>query len=392
MTTLKTRLFLFTILLVLLSCSQKKHNVSNKEDTTNVKKEALFKGEPLKIAVIGLTHAHVHWILSDNDAVSIIGIVEPNKDLAQRLTKQYGYSMDIVYNSMEALYKEIKPEAVTAFNSIHDHLEVVRFFAPKGIHIMVEKPLAVSWEHAQEMQQIANKYNVHLLTNYETSWYGSNHKAYDIAISNHKLGSIQRMVFHHGHPGPIEIGCNQEFLDWLTDPFLNGGGAVTDFGCYGANIATWLLQGQTPEKVTCITRQFKPEKYPDVDDDATIVLDYKNLQVIIQASWNWSHSRKDMELYGRTGYIICRDDKNLTILEDEKKGPFNLKSTKLPHQINNPFTYLYALVRKDISMIDFDLASLENNLIVVQILEAAKYSARTGRTIEWKDFFDTAKL
>ncbi|WP_350293291.1 Gfo/Idh/MocA family oxidoreductase [uncultured Croceitalea sp.] len=389
MNTLKKSLFLFFLSLLITSCSQQKKETSKTEVTVGTEKEKSFKGTPLKIAVIGLTHAHVHWVLGNNDAVEIIGIVEPNKDLARRLTKQYGYSMDIVYDSMEALYKNVKPEAVTAFNSIYEHLKVVEFFAPKGVHIMVEKPLAVSWEHAQKMEKIANQHKVHLLTNYETSWYGSNHKAYELSIANQKIGALQRMVFHHGHPGPIEIGCNQEFLDWLTDPKLNGGGAVVDFGCYGANLTTWFLQGQTPEKVTCITRQYKPEKYPKVDDDATIILDYKDLQVIIQASWNWSHSRKDLELYGRTGYVICTDDKKLTVLENEKKGPFNLESTKLPHQINNPFTYLHGVVKENIPINTFDLASLENNLIVVQILEAAKQSAKTGKTIDWNHFFKT---
>lgn len=52
------------------------------------------------------------------------------------------------------------------------------------------------------------------------------------------------MEVYDGHQGPVEIKCSEEFLRWLTDPVLNGGGAVTDFGCYGANLATWFFDNQ----------------------------------------------------------------------------------------------------------------------------------------------------
>lgn len=116
--------------------------------------------------------------------------------------------------------------------------------------------------------------DVFLLTNYETTWYGSNHQLYEMVVNQHQVGGIRKMVIHAGHSGPIEIGCNQEFLDWLTDPTLNGGGALTDFGCYGANLITWFMQLQRPQSVTAVTQQIKPEKYPKVDDEATLILCY----------------------------------------------------------------------------------------------------------------------
>jgi predicted dehydrogenase len=63
-----------------------------------------------------------------------------------------------------------KPEAVTAFGSISAHLAVVQACAPKGIHVMVEKPLAVNLDHARQMAALARQHHIHLLTNYETTW------------------------------------------------------------------------------------------------------------------------------------------------------------------------------------------------------------------------------
>ena len=195
-------------------------------------------------------HTHVHWILGREKVgdIEIVGIVEPNRDLAERYSKQHGYSMDIVYETIEEMVEAQKPEAVTAFNTIYDHLEVVEYCAPRGVHVMVEKPLAVSWDHAQKMAVLAREHNIHLLTNYETSWYGSNFEAYKIIHEEQKIGPIRRLIFYTGHPGPIEIGCNEEFLEWLTDPVLNGGGSLTDFGCYGANLTNWLMKGTSTYK------------------------------------------------------------------------------------------------------------------------------------------------
>ena len=77
-----------------------------------------------------------------------------------------------------------------------------------------------------------------------------------------------------GHQGPKEIGCSADFLNWLTDPVKNGGGAVVDFGCYGANLMTGLMNGKAPVSVTAVLRHIKPDVYPKVDDDATILLEY----------------------------------------------------------------------------------------------------------------------
>ncbi len=66
---------------------------------------------------------------------------------------------------------KIKPEAVVAFGSIFDHLAVIEACAPRGIHVMVEKPLAVNMQHANRMAELAEKHHIFLLTDYETSWY-----------------------------------------------------------------------------------------------------------------------------------------------------------------------------------------------------------------------------
>ena len=113
--------------------------------------------KPLRIGIAGLTHTHVHWILGRENLgdIEIVGISEPNKELAMRYSKQHGFDMSLVYNSLDEMIKNSKPEAIVAFASIFEHLEIVEKCAPKGIHVMVEKPLAVNLEHAKKMKSTA---------------------------------------------------------------------------------------------------------------------------------------------------------------------------------------------------------------------------------------------
>ncbi len=367
-TTIARQLFLLSSLFLLLAMPLSVLGQSSKE--------------PLRLGVAGLSHDHVHWILGRPDLgdVEIVGIAEANKELVARLAKHYGFSLDLVFDSLEEMIEEVQPQAVAAFGSVYDHLSVVEACAPKGVHVMVEKPLAVSMEHALKMKALAQKHAIHLLTNYETSWYATNHKAYEM-VQSQQLGDLRKIVVHDGHEGPKEIGVSKEFLEWLTDPILNGAGALTDFGCYGANLITWLTKGDKPEAVMALTQSIKPDIYPKVEDEATILLRYPKMQGIIQASWNWPFSRKDMEVYGSTGYLISENSADLRFRLKDHQVEQRQALNPLTDPYRDPFSLLVAVINNSITLEDYDLPALENNMVVVEILEAAKESARTGKWI-----------
>lgn len=343
---------------------------------------SLLTAAPLRLGIAGLTHDHVKGILrrAERGDVQIVGIAEPNHDLARRYLEQYKLSPSLLYPTLEEMVAQAKPEAVAAFGSTYAHLAVVEACAPKGIHVMVEKPLAVNGEHARRMADLAKEHRVHLITNYETTWYATNHRAYAL-LREGQLGELRKVVVHDGHFGPKENGVTAEFLEWLTDPVLNGGGAVTDFGCYGANLLTWLTAGRRPLAVTAVLQQHKPQVYPKVDDEATILIEYPGAQAIIQASWNWPFSRKDMEIYGATGSVISENRSNLRfrLRGDKAERMETLPRRSSPY--DDAFAYFAGVVQNRISPEPYDLSSLENNLLVVEILDVARESARTGRRI-----------
>jgi predicted dehydrogenase len=260
---------------------------------------------PLRIAIVGMVHGHVEGILSEaarREDIRIVGVYEPDRAVFDRLAAKYKLNPAIYSASLDAMLDTAKPEAVSVMTSIKDHLMAVEACAPRGVHLLLEKPLAYSNDDARRMAELAARHKVLVLTNYETSWYASLREAKRLVDSG-EFAPIRRMTFRHGHKGPKEIGCQPEFLAWLTDPVGNGGGAIVDFGCYGAVLSTWLMNGQRPTSVTATASTLKPAMYPNVDDDATIILTYPTATAVIGASWAWTHDNKEADIYTERGSI-----------------------------------------------------------------------------------------
>ncbi|MCW3091277.1 MAG: Gfo/Idh/MocA family oxidoreductase [Ferruginibacter sp.] len=339
---------------------------------------------PLRLAVAGLKHGHAPFIFARKGKtdVNVVGIYEPDTELAGRYAVKYSLDKQLFYTDLAKMLDAVKPEALAAYGSIFDHLAAVEACAPRGIHVMVEKPLATNLTQAKRMEQLASQHRIYLLTNYETSWYPSVAKTLQLVNDSNFIGHKRKVVVHDGHEGPKEIGVGKEFLDWLTDPVQNGGGAVVDFGCYGANLMTCLMGDEKPVSVTAVLRNFKPDVYTKVDDEATIIVSYPTAQCIIQASWNWPFSRKDMEVYGDSGYIIAVNNQSMRTKNRQTKNEQNITVTSKEVAVyEDPFSYFRDVVRGKISIPKNGLYSLENNVMVVRILEAAKESAKKGQTV-----------
>jgi predicted dehydrogenase len=244
---------------------------------------------------------------------------------------------------------------------------------------MVEKPLTISYKDALAIQDAAQRGKIHVLVNLETSWYASNTAAFRL-LKQGDLGPIVKAVFRDGHSGPKAIGVPPEFLSFLIDPKQNGAGALFDFGCYGPNLMTWLMDGETPLSVTAVTKQLQPNVYPKVDDEAEIILNYKNAVAIVQASWNWPFAVKQMDVYGRTGYAKAIDSERIEARKANDSEAQMMKVESLTAPYDDPLQYMAAVLNGEVEEGN-SLSSLKTNITVSEILDAARQSAQTGKTV-----------
>lgn len=365
---------LLTLLPLCLVCLGACSAPDRRDDPAPAIKHSTRTG-PLRIGIIGLVHGHVEgllWQASRRDDILLVGIAEPNRAIFDRLAAKYNLDPALYHPTTDAMLDAARPEAVSVMSSINDHLPAVQACAPRGIHLLLEKPLAFSRDHAHRIQDLARAHGVLVLTNFETSWYASIREAKRLVDST-DAAPIRRMVFRHGHKGPKEIGCSPEFLAWLTDPVENGGGAVVDFGCYGAVLATWMMDGRRPTSVTASTSTLKPSLYPRVDDDATIILTYPTATAVIQASWAWTHDNKEMDLHTERGSFHAAKWDTL-LFRDENAPARSLSPPAKPAHLADEWTYLRSVLR---GACEVDpLSSLEYNVIVAEILDDARRAPR----------------
>ncbi len=336
---------------------------------------------PLRVAIAGLDHGHVDGFfraLQKRKDVELVAVFDPDPSLHQKYGARYGIAGDLFFTDLAAMLDKVKPEAVATFTNTFDHPMVVEACALRKIPVMMEKPLAVSMDHARAIQKAAASSGIPVIVNYETTWYRSHAEMHNIIKEQKAMGDIRKMVAMDGHQGPKEINVPPEFFNWLSDPVKNGAGALFDFGCYGANLMTWMMDNQRPIRVTAMLQQIKPEIYAHVDDEATVLVEYPHAQGIIQGSWNWPFSRKDFEVYAQRGYAYAIGGNTLRV-----RLPAQQEESRTPSEIapdeRDSISYLIAIARGRKK--PEGLSSLENNMIVTEILTAARESAHSGKAV-----------
>ncbi len=344
----------------------------------------------LKVAVAGLVHGHVRGFLNvakRHPQVDLVGIAEGDRAVRDRYAAQHEFAASMLFDDLPSLLAATTPDLVAGFGTSFDHLAVVQACAPRGVHVMVEKPLAVNLDHARQIEALASTHKVHVLTQLETSWYTNTDAAWRLAHVDGTLGPLRKIVVMDGHPGPKEIGTQPEFFGWLSDPVKNGGGASMDFGCYGANLISWLMREQTPVSVSATFQKLKRDPaYAQVDDEATIVVAYPQTQGIIQASWNWPYHRKDLEVYGEQAafFSVGREEYQLKRLRGDREthhAGARLAAADDGISYGPALDNVRALLagRAEVP----PLASMAVNMRAAEILAAAHRSADEGRTIPW---------
>jgi glucose-fructose oxidoreductase len=345
---------------------------------------------PMKVGIVGLVHGHVEGFLKGGQLtpaggilnrpdVQLVGIVESDQKLFDAYAQRYHLPATLHFRSLQEMISQAHPRAVLVFTAPSKHRRVIEECAALGVHVMVEKPLTISYKDALAIQDAAQRGSIHVLVNLETSWYASNTEAFHL-LKQGALGPMVKTVVRDGHAGPKLIGVGPEFLSFLIDPKQNGAGALFDFGCYGPNLMTWLMDGEIPLSVTAVTKQLQPSLYPDVDDEAEIILNYKNAVAIVQASWNWPFSLKQLDVYGRTGYAKAIDSERIEVRKANESEGQMLKGKSLTAPYDDPLHYMAAVLRGEIQEGN-SLSSLKTNVTVSEILDAARQSAQTGKAV-----------
>jgi predicted dehydrogenase len=329
-----------------------------------------------KIAVVGLVHSHV-WghldkMIKGNPA-KLVGIAETIPELIAE-AKKAGAADDLFHSDYRKMLDATKPDIVWAFVPNNRHLEIVQACAPRKIHVIFEKPLASTYKDALAIRDLANKHGIYVMTNYQMAWWAANYTAKAQADAG-VLGKVWRLRGIVGHGGPGSQGARSKyFFDWLTDPVENGAGALMDFGCYNALWSLWYMG--RPQSVFAHVNHLRPETFPKVEDNSTMILSYKDGVGLFEGSWDLPRSFQELEIFGFQGSLLMR---NGSVEVRKRRDVENVPLTALPPERAEPIAYMIHCIRE--KKAPEGLVALDLNLGVNEIIEAAKQSVKTGKAV-----------
>ena len=329
-----------------------------------------------KMAVIGLVHSHVWGHLKtmlDGRQAKLTGIAETNPELVAEARKRGAASVPF-FDDYKRMLDETKPDFVWAFVENNRHLEIVEACAPRKIHVIFEKPLAATYKEALAIQKLAKQHGIQVMCNYQMAWWPANYAAKAQADAG-AVGQVWRLRGVVGHGGPGSQGAaSKYFFEWLTDPVKNGAGALMDFGCYNA---LWsLMYLGRPETVYAQVNHLRPERFPKVEDSATLVLHYKKGVGIYEGSWDLPRGYQDLEIFGLNGSLYMQNGK-VELRKGREVREVALEP--LPTERSEPIACMVNAIRANKPI--EGMTALDINVAVNEIIEAAKQSVKTGRAV-----------
>ncbi len=322
----------------------------------------------VRVGVAGLTHGHVWGLI---DAWKKV----PNAKLvacadATPLLEKAAPDFLKTYTDWQQMLKSEEIDALLVTSNNRESSEITVAALELGIPCLVEKAMAANAEDADKMLAAQRSSGKALMINWPLAW---NPWVYELKkqIEQGAIGHAFHMRFRIGHSGPKEIGCDEYFVGWLYDEALNGGGAIADFGSYGAALARFLFG--MPESVFCVRGNYTKD-YDVVDDHALITLKYPKMSVSIEGTWATAafDASANPVVHGKAGTLAVYGNQ----LKRHLPGQDPIDIVSAPLEETNPAKYFLHCMETGEEPTGFRDPVIAAD--ACRILDAAIESSRTG--------------
>lgn len=336
---------------------------------------------PVRLGLLGLHHDHI-WgnlkDLSETDGLRVVAYADHHAALRERAAGHFPEAEG--HGSYEALLARHDLDAVFIFASNRLGEELAVAACERGWHVLVEKPMASTLAGADRMLSSARAHRVRLMVNWPIAWMPGYQEALRLAASGF-IGELWQVKYRAAHAGPRELGCSVYFCEWLYDPALNGGGALLDYGCYGAALSRALLG--TPQAVTAVTLGGLKSGL-SAEDNAVLLFQYPRALGIAEASWTQSGDLTSYvaAIHGSKGTLLAEPGGRLLLANAEHPEGRELEAPRPPPHLASATSHFLHLIR-DPGAECFSLCHPVVGRDAQAMLEAALRSAREGRRVSW---------
>lgn len=257
-----------------------------------------------RIGVLGLHHDHVWTVLAQFarlEHVRLVAAADLHEPLLYKFRRLYG--AETHGRNYGAVLERGDLDAVLVYGSNRESARLAVEAMQRGLHVMVEKPMAADRADADLMLAAAARHRVRLMVNWPFAWWYQLQHALNLISREDFLGRVFQLNYRAAHEGITEMGHSHYFADWAENPELSGGGALVDYCCYGAVLSRVLLG--RPEAASGLWGNYCKD-YLKVEDNAVILLKYPRGMSIAQASWT-QHGKIGAYtpmIYGQRGTFV----------------------------------------------------------------------------------------
>src|SRR5258706_252901 len=332
----------------------------------------------MRIAFAGTGYINkVHAQAAQNLGLELAAIVNHKADSMI----EFGKRFDIVrqYETVEAMLKDGNVDALVVSTPNYLHAPQTIAALKVGVHVMVEKPMAMNAQEAEQMREAAGKSGATFMVAHcwrfdpDVLW---------LKEQSVKLGKIIRTKGYgvHTHWGPS---------GWFTQKEFAGGGAMADMGIHALDTARFLLGD--PKPVSVYAKIGTHYKDFDVDDTGVIIVEWDNgATSYIESGWWQPHSdgpEAATQLYGTQGFgqlfptrveIRKMKEERIDVVDSGFRFP---RDEHCPQSLyDDQLKYFVECIEKEQTPIPGGLEGLMN----MKVVDAAYESSRTGKVIEIK--------
>ena len=333
----------------------------------------------MKIAFAGagyIINIHAKAVKAQKD-VEVSAVVEKFSDRAEALAQKF--KIKNKYETIEQLLKAGRVDALVIGtpNFLHARQAIAALKA--GMHVMVEKPMAMNAREAERMMEASEKSGAKLMVAHcwrfdeDVNWLKAQSK---------KLGRIIRTKGYgvHTHWGPG---------GWFTQKQFAGGGAMADMGIHALDTARFLLGD--PQPVSVYAKIGTHYKDFDVDDTGVIIVEWDNgATSYIESGWWQPHSdcpEAATQLYGTQGFgqlfptqleLPNPKMKRLDLIQSGFKFP---RKEHCPQSMYDAqMTHFIECIRKNKTPNPGAMEGIMN----MKVVDAAYKSSKTGKVVKIK--------
>lgn len=236
----------------------------------------------MRIGIMSFAHLHAEAYISNLNNVSdveFLGIADENLERGKYFSERYGVQY---FNSYDELLKE-KPDGVVICSENSNHLHLAEMAANAGVHVLSEKPLALSMADCQSMIDVHKKNNVFLMTAFPMRFSAPIIEVKKF-IDQDGLGKIVAMT------GENQGQVPSHHRSWFVDKRLAGGGALLDHTVHLADIYRWYLNSEVIEVYAQSNRIIQGDVI-DVESGGLLMLSFAN-GCFATIDFSWSRPKR----------------------------------------------------------------------------------------------------